>query len=230
MTKSERLLALLQLLRGCRHPVSAACLASQLDVSLRTLYRDIASLQAQGAAIVGEAGLGYVLQPGYLLPPLMFRDEELEALVLGMRWVVRRGDGPLAAAAKDVLAKVAHVLPDAMRDSLAGIGLAAVPAGTPPGPVDTALLRQAIRGERKLEIVYRDGQGRESTRLLWPLLIGYFDHVLMLAAWCELRGAFRNFRVDRMADARLTETPFPRRRRVLLKEWHAVEEIPAFPV
>jgi len=230
MSKSERLLALLQLLRGCRHPVSAASLASQLGVSLRTLYRDIASLQAQGAAIMGEPGLGYVLQPGFLLPPLMFRDEELEALVLGMRWVIQRGDAPLAAAAKDVLAKVAHVLPAALRDSLDGIGLAAVPAGAEPARVDVAMLRQAIRRERKIEIAYGDGQGRETVRLLWPLLIGYFDHVLMLAAWCELRGAFRHFRVDRITGARLTEAAFPRRRRALLKEWHQQEKIPPFPV
>ncbi len=228
MTKSERLLALLQVLRGCRHPVSASVLASRLDVSLRTIYRDIASLQGQGAAIIGEPGLGYVLQPGFLLPPLMFRAEELEALVLGMGWVAQRGDAPLAVAARDVLAKIAHVLPDPLRDGLNGVGLKAVPMGTVPGRIDVALVRAAIRRERKLRMVYGDGQGQETTRVVCPLLIGYFDHVLVLATWCDLRGAFRNFRIDRIIDLRMTETAFDRPRRVLLKEWHVTENIPPF--
>lgn len=107
MSRAERLLDLMQVLRRHRGPVSGRHLAQETGVSLRTLYRDIASLQAQGAAIEGEPGLGYVLRPGFTLPPLMFREEEIEALVLGMRWVAARGDDPLAAAAGDALAKIA---------------------------------------------------------------------------------------------------------------------------
>ncbi len=110
MSRAERLLDLVQVLRRHRGPVSGRHLAETMGVSLRTLYRDIASLQAQGAAIEGEPGLGYVLRPGFTLPPLMFREEEIEALVLGMRWVATRTDGPLASAAGDALAKIAAVL------------------------------------------------------------------------------------------------------------------------
>ena len=107
MSKSERLLSLLQALRAYRRPVSAERLASELNVSIRTIYRDVVSLNAQGATIEGEAGIGYVLRPGFLLPPLMFDDEEIEALVLGSRWVMQRGDKPLAAAARNALTKIA---------------------------------------------------------------------------------------------------------------------------
>lgn len=225
MTKSERLLALLQVLRSRRHPVSGASLAAELRISLRTLYRDIAVLQAQGACIHGEPGLGYVLRPGYLLPPLMFQEEELEALVLGMRWVARRGDDRLARAAVDALAKIAHVLPADRAETMAGVGLMAVPASAARPPVDVALIRQAIRMERKITIDYGDAGGNQTTRIVWPVLLGYFDHVLVLAAWCEMRQDFRHFRIDRMQDATLLDEAPPRRRRTLLKAWRESQNI-----
>ncbi len=118
MSRSERLLALLQLLRGHRYAITGAELASQLGISLRTLYRDIATLQAQGAHIEGEPGIGYVLRPGFMLPPLMFSEEELDALVLGSRWVVAHGDGALSASASSALAKIEAVLPADYRQQL----------------------------------------------------------------------------------------------------------------
>src|SRR6516162_4539345 len=118
MSRAERLLDLIQILRRDRRPVSGRALADTAGVSLRTLYRDIRTLQAQGAAIDGEPGVGYILRPGFMLPPLMFKEEEIEALVLGSRWVAERGDAKLAEAARDALAKIAAVLPQDLRDEL----------------------------------------------------------------------------------------------------------------
>ena len=123
MTRSQRLLELIQILRRKRRPVSGAQLAEELGISLRTLYRDIATIQQQGANIEGEAGMGYVLRPGFLLPPLMFTEEELEALVLGARWVVRRTDDDLAMAARNVLVKISDILPDELKKKFENVGL-----------------------------------------------------------------------------------------------------------
>jgi predicted DNA-binding transcriptional regulator YafY len=128
MARSQRLLELIQVLRRHRQPVSGQALADELSVSLRTVYRDIQTLIGQGATIDGEAGLGFVLRPGFVLPPLMFSDEELEALVLGLRWVAQRTDASFEHAAMTALAKIAAVLPDDLRNNVEGIGLIAVPS------------------------------------------------------------------------------------------------------
>src|SRR5206468_2938921 len=189
MSRAERLVEFMQVLRPHWHPVSGSALAAQLGISIRTLYRDIESLQASGAAIDGAPGLGYVLRPGFLLPPLMFSEEEIEALVLGSRWVADRGDERLAAAAREALAKIGAVLPDRLGAALDGSGLL-VGSGNPTELPDgeLAAIRQAIRGERMLEISYRDRHARETRRRIWPFALGFFDRVQVLAAWCELRG------------------------------------------
>lgn len=220
MSRSERLLALLQVLRRYRQPVSGGTLARELGVSLRTVYRDIATLQAQGADIEGEAGIGYVLKPGYMLPPLMFTREEIEALILGFRFVAQRTDESLAASARDALAKINDVLPDDLRREMADVSLLVGPgAALPAQRVDLQLLRQALRGERPLEIGYRDQSGTVSRRTVWPFAISYFDGARVLMAWCTLRQDFRHFRTDRIEDARPGDTRYPGRRSVLLKEW-----------
>jgi predicted DNA-binding transcriptional regulator YafY len=168
--------------------VTGPALARELGVSIRTLYRDIATLQAQGADIHGEPGLGYVLRPGFTLPPLMFSTDEVEALMLRSRWVSVRGDARLGAAAENAAAKIRAVLPDALRESVDAATLS-VPEFVPPRPatVDASVIRAAIRNERKLKIRYRDNNGTKTRRTIWPLVIGFFDRVLVLAAWCELR-------------------------------------------
>jgi predicted DNA-binding transcriptional regulator YafY len=226
MAKAARLLALVQILRRHRRPVVAASLARELDVSERTIYRDIAALQAQGADIAGEAGLGYLLKPGFLLPPLMFSDEEIEALVLGARLAREHGDASLARAAREALAKIAHVLPADLRDMADDAGLLAGPA--PAGPAlsfDPALLREAIRRERKVAIAYVDAKGMATRRTIWPLAIGYFRDVRVAVAWCESKGDFRHFRLDRIGEIAVAQTRYPKSRRALLRAWRASQNI-----
>lgn len=226
MSRTERLLDLLQALRRRRRPVAAARLAAELGVSERTIYRDIATLVGQGAAIEGEAGLGYVLRPGFVLPPLMFSDEEIEALVLGLRFVALRGDASLRVAAADVLAKVTDVLPAALREKADDSGLLAAPMAPAP-QADLSGLRRAIRTERRLHIAYADADGRASTRTIWPIALAYFERTRILAAWCETRQDFRHFRTDRILRADLGSETYPRRRRVLLAEWRQREGLAA---
>jgi predicted DNA-binding transcriptional regulator YafY len=222
MSRASRLLDLLQLLRRHRAPVTGPVLARKLGISIRTLYRDIATLQAQGADIQGEPGLGYVLRPGFTLPPLMFSADEIEALVLGSRWVGVRGDARLAAAADNAVAKIRAVLPDPLRESVDQATLT-VPHVTSavPATVDVSAIRAAIREEHKLSISYRDDQGIDTRRTIWPISIGFFERVLVVAAWCELRQDYRAFRADRIVELATTETRYPRRRVVMVKEWRA---------
>ncbi|MFD1624643.1 helix-turn-helix transcriptional regulator [Azospirillum griseum] len=227
MSRAERLLDLMQILRRHRQPVSGNALASELGVSLRTLYRDIATLQGQGAGIEGEPGVGYILRPGFLLPPLMFTEEEVEALALGSRWVVDRGDSRLAGAARNALAKIAAVLPPDRREGMDASTLLVGP-GEPiaAGDAELAAIRHAIRSEHKLELLYRDGRGSDSRRVVWPFALGFFDRVRVVVAWCELRQSFRHFRTDRIVALTATDTRYPRRRHAMLKEWRAAEGIP----
>lgn len=222
MSRSERLLDLIQILRRHRRPVSGLTLAGELDVSIRTLYRDIATLQGQGAPIDGEPGLGYVLKPGFMLPPLMFTDEEIEAIVLGSRWVAKQPDTRLSAAATDALAKIAAVLPEDLRDELDATALLVGPSiGPTRENIDLGVIRQAIRAERKIEMNYEDASGAASRRTVWPFALGFFDKVRVMVAWCEMRQDFRHFRADRISDLAATDTRYPRRRAVMLKEWRA---------
>lgn len=227
MSRSERLLSLLQVLRRHRQPVSGAALASELGISLRTLYRDIATLQAQGANIEGEAGVGYVLRPGYMLPPLMFSREEIEALVLGTRLVTQRADPELAISARDALAKITEVLPGDLREELAASTLFAGPGlPLPEDRIDLARLREFIRSEQMMKIAYRDEKGSATERLIWPFALTFFEGARLVIAWCTLRGDFRSFRTDRMD---LMEGPlgrYPKRRMQLLKAWRLQHGIP----
>nr|WP_210288024.1 YafY family protein [Martelella radicis] len=213
------MLALLQALRTRRYPVSGDELARELGVSLRTLYRDIASLRAQGAAIEGEAGVGYVLRPGFLLPPMMFSQEEIEALVLGSRWVEKVSDPKLSSAASQALAKIAAVLPQSLSETIDETALIVGPRAVAAETADIAALRSAIRAEKVLEIDYRDERDQVTTRVIWPIGLAYFERVRIVVAWCEMRQDFRHFRTDRIAALHEAGRRYPRRRPVLLAEW-----------
>ena len=224
MSRTRRLLDLIQILRSHRFPIAGERLAEQLGVSLRTLYRDIRTLQEQGAHIDGAPGLGYLLRPGFMLPPLMFSEEEIEALVLGTRWVAKRADAKLGMAAHEALQKIAAVLPKDLRDTLDASALLIGPGpGIAAGNIELAQLRQALRTERKVAIDYRSLSGAESRRIVWPCALGYFDQALVLVAWCELREAFRHFRTDHIVSMEILPQRYPRRRQALLKAWREQE-------
>jgi predicted DNA-binding transcriptional regulator YafY len=219
MSRAHRLFDLLQMLRGRRRPVSGAELAREAGISLRTLYRDIVALQALGAEIDGEAGVGYVLKPGFLLPPLMFSAQEIEAFTLGLRWVAQRTDAEMALAARNAMAKVAAVLPAELRARMDDEALLVAPTRVLPQTVPLVVLRRVLHEERKLAISYADEKGARTRRIVWPVTLGFSDVTRILVAWCELRGDFRHFRTDRIEAADILPERTPRPRRTLLKEW-----------
>lgn len=228
-TRAARLLQLLDELRRRRKPVQGARLAEQLGVSLRTLYRDIDSLRAQGAEIAGDPGVGYQLRPGFLLPPMMFSEEELEALALGARWVMAHADPELAAAAGRAVARVGSVLPEALRLQVETSGLFAPDwnAGTPEPWLPA--LRQAIREAKVLRMTYVRSDGEASERRIWPFAMAFLDDKRLFAAWCELRGEFRHFRADRVRHLELTGEISPQSRHQLLRRWRQLQGIPPTP-
>ena len=220
MRRAGRLLQLIQILRRHRRPVTGEAMARELEVSLRTVYRDIAALGLEGVPVRGEAGIGYVLEEGYDLPPLMFTADELEAVMLGLRWVARRGDRDLSRAAQDTVAKIGAVLPTRLKPFLFDAGLMVPPyTRLTEDRIDVARFRSAIREARKVEIAYRSEDGRETERIIWPIAIAYFDAQRLVVAWCELRRDFRTFRTDRMLTLRLISEKYPERRKALLKKW-----------
>jgi predicted DNA-binding transcriptional regulator YafY len=228
MSRADRLLRLVQLLRRYRAPVSAAALAQELEVSVRSIYRDVETLRAQGAGIEGEAGVGYVLRPGFLLPPLMFGDEELEAITLGLRLAAEHGDPGLERAAIEVVAKLRAVLPKDLQALLSATGLLAGPArARPREAVELAEVRRALRLERKARIEYTDLRNAASTRVIWPVALGFFERARVVVAWCETRQDFRSFRADRIARWTTLAAGYPKPRASLLRAWREREQIPA---
>lgn len=220
MTKTGRLFAIIDSLRRRRRPVTAEALAEEQGVSVRTLYRDIQALVALGTPIEGEAGVGYVLRPGFFLPPLMFTVDELEALVLGARWVSGRQDGALSRAAGLALAKIAAASPDALRQRIDEAGLWPVHSRWRESDAPLlATVRAAMRAEKVLHIDYADEKGAATERAIWPAALAYFEDKQIIAAWCLLRQDFRSFRIDRIGAARIGEAGFGRRRAVLMADW-----------
>ena len=228
MSRTARLFTLLDALRAHRRPVAAERLAEQLDVSVRTIYRDMQTLIGLGAPIAGEAGVGYVLTPGFFLPPLMFGADELDALVLGARWVQGQGDEALARAAASALAKIATASPKDLRDAMADTGLWTPPNWPPVSPDAKALLktvREAIRHECKLAIAYTDEAGRATERTIWPIGLAFYERVRLIVAWCELRAGFRHFRADRIVRLTPSQERYPERRTALMKAWRREQKV-----
>jgi predicted DNA-binding transcriptional regulator YafY len=199
MRKADRLFQIIQILRRSTRPVTAYDIAEELEVSKRTVYRDIAHLIAQRVPIDGEAGFGYVLDAAYDMPPLMLTPDEIEAVVLGLQMVGRLGDVALNIAASDVTAKITSVVPEAFLPYIAQPAVGIRPdEGEFTGEQDTRPLRAAICDGRKLKLNYRSADGATSKRIVWPVLLGYADTHSLLIAWCETRQAFRHFRTERM--------------------------------
>lgn len=230
MRRADRLFAIIQVLRAKRRPVTGAELAAELEVSLRTLYRDMAELVAQRVPIRGEAGTGYVLESGYELPPLMLTPDELEAAVLGAAWVAQHGDAALARGARDLIAKLTAVVPARLRPMLLDASLH--PVSFRPrlqDALDVGDIRLAIRDERKLHMRYADSLGRESERTVWPFMIAYMDQVRIVAAFCELRRDFRAFRTDRVRSAQLLAERYPESGASLRRRWKALRAAESHP-
>jgi len=220
MRRAERLFQIIQILRRGRGPVTADALAHELETSKRSIYRDIAALVGQRAPIRGEAGVGYVLEDGYDMPPLMLTPDEIEAAVLGAQWVAGRGDPALARAANDLIAKIAEAVPDNLRPIVLEPAGRAPPAwDNRPDTIDMALVRSSIHAGRKIRLTYRDEQDRESDRVIWPVTVGYMETKRLLIGWCELRHGFRSFRTDRVAAAAFLEERFPERPGILRARW-----------
>ena len=220
MRRAERLFEIVQILRRSREPISAQRIADELEISKRSVYRDIAALMDQHVPIRGEAGIGYVLEHGFDMPPLMLTSDEIDAVVLGALWVSSRGEPDLAKAADNLIAKVEAITPERLRPHILqpSISIAPNPQANL-DKVDSAMLRHAVRKGHKVSLVYRDKDDVETERVVWPVLLGYRDHGRILAAWCELREGFRYFRTDRMVSANAIPEKYPERPSRLRKRW-----------
>ncbi|MBB4348272.1 helix-turn-helix transcriptional regulator [Aliirhizobium cellulosilyticum] len=224
MRKASRLFEIIQILRPARKPVTAAAIAAQLEVTIRSIYRDIAALQAMRVPIEGERGIGYILRPGFTLPPLMLSIEETEAIVLALALLDRTGDTELRRAAKRVNRKIAAVVPEPLARTFSADALHAWGTVAPsPDAVDLALVRRAIRDEQKLLIDYRDEPGNVTNRAIRPIALIYYSQTANIVAWCELRNAIRNFRADRVTHCEARDDFFPgqgdRLRQVWIDGW-----------
>lgn len=226
MRRADRLLQIVQILRREDKPVSAQAIAAELEVAQRTIYRDMLAMESINVPVRGEAGVGYVLEDGYDLPPLIFNTAELEALMLGARFVETHGDPDQAKAAKNMVAKVGAVLPENLRQEFFNTFLYAPPLTKRPTPskIDSAELRRVLRAGKIVDISYGDENGNLSSRTIWPIALGYFETKRFLAAWCELREDFRTFRTDRILSMHVTERVLPRSQAALMKQWLAADK------
>ena len=220
MRRTERLFQIIQILRANRSPVTGRSLADELEVSLRTLYRDMAELTAQRVPVTGEAGTGYVLGDGYDMPPLMLTADELEAAALGAAWVASQADPSLARAARDLVSKLSDAIPQELRPIV--LDASSRPISARPKfkeRYDGYVLRQAIRERSRLQLSYQDQNEDITNRVVWPLLIAYLDTNRYIVAWCETRQDYRHFRTDRVQELKVLDEKYPARRAVLIKGW-----------
>ncbi|MFA3915746.1 helix-turn-helix transcriptional regulator [Ruegeria hyattellae] len=220
MRRTERLFQIIQILRSTRSPITGRELADELEISIRTLYRDMAELAAQRIPITGEAGMGYVLDDGYDMPPLMLTADELEAAALGAAWVASEADSTLARAARDLVAKLSDTIPKELRPVV--LDASSKPIKTRSSVkenFDSALLRHAIRERYRLQLAYTDSKGDMTDRVVWPLLIAFLDRSRYLVAWCETRDGIRHFKTDRVQELKVLGEKYLGRRAKLIKEW-----------
>ncbi len=207
MRRADRLFLIIHSLRGRRTALPARMLAGTLGVSLRTIYRDVADLQLSGVPIEGEAGVGYLLRKGSDIPPLMFNAEELEALVVGTRFVRAFAGTRLAAGARTALIKIEAVLPDELRARAQRSRIFAPGGWQTPAPMIDRL-NEAIDQRRVVCLDYRDESGRATAREVEPLCLAFWGGSWTLGAWCRMRRDFRNFRPDRIVDLGVRDEHF----------------------
>jgi len=217
MRRTDRLFEIIQILRSESRSITADKIAARLEVSVRTIYRDIQTLQAMRTPIEGEAGVGYMMRQGYDLPALNFSTDEIEAIVVGLSLVSRTGDRGLRKAALRVTTKI-----DSVRSKLDSLRVSDWGADTPE-LVDPEILRKAIREEQKIKIHYRDENNLETRRCILPIGIIYYIQSIVLIAWCELRGDFRHFRVDRMLECQSQSEYFTGKGKRLREDWEILQ-------
>ncbi|ERS02227.1 DeoR family transcriptional regulator [Acinetobacter sp. COS3] len=223
MSRSIRLLNLLQLLREYHYPVTAQVLAERLQISQRSVYRDIETLRDQGVNIDAAAGLGFQLKEDFLLPPMTLNETEIEAIFLALNWLNDIPDQALKSASKAVLAKLNAVLPEHCQHLLEQTTLRSITAWLPVNEMLVEQVRLAIRQQVKITVDYADEQQRISSRVLWPFALGYFNDRIVLAAWCELRDGFRHFRIDRIQQLSLSQELYPEFKQQLFQQWWTQE-------
>lgn len=216
--KTTRFFEIIQLLREAKKPLLARDLATVLEVSVRTIYRDIASLQAMQTPILGEPGVGYVMRQGYDLPPINLDVDEAEAISVGLSLIARTGDLGLWRAAGRASRKLHQAAPGTKKLVTSSWGVETVPS------IDLSHLRAAIRAETKLEICYRDVDDRQTDRIIWPLVLIYYVDNMMIVAWCELRKDLRHFRVDRIAKGRFLASSFQGKGDALIARWEQTQK------
>ncbi|HBE68922.1 MAG TPA: DNA-binding transcriptional regulator, partial [Planctomycetaceae bacterium] len=210
MRRADRLFRIVEYLKARRAAVTGEELAAEMEIGVRTIYRDIADLRSSGVPIVGEAGVGYLLHREYIVRPLMFDVEELDALFLGAQMVESWGDAALARAARQALDKIAAVLPEDLSSDASGVpAYACASRNRIPINVDLASLRRAVRSKFWVEICYANASNETSQRRIRPLCLVFIAPVWLLSAWCETRGDFREFRVDRITRLNITDQTFP---------------------
>jgi predicted DNA-binding transcriptional regulator YafY len=226
MNRAQRLLEILDILRQSKMPVTALSLSERLGITTRSVYRDILSLREGGAEIDGDPGLGYTIRAGTFLPPMSFTRDEAEALALGLRWVASGPDIELGEAAKSAKYKLIDKISDATaRSRLDRNELLTPNLRTVDFSINVSDLRKTISRERKIVLTYVDKKFARTTRKVWPIVIGYFPHALVLVAWCELRMDFRSFRIDRIMKFEATDEVLPERIFSLQKRWCESENI-----
>jgi predicted DNA-binding transcriptional regulator YafY len=221
MRRADRLFQIVQILRRRRRKATTAReIAGELEVSVRTVYRDVQDLIVSGVPVDGEAGTGYLLRDGYHLPPLMFSGDELEAIVLGMQIVAAWSDPELARAAADVLSKIETALPERLRAELLQVAICAPPDHyREPITVDMPALRRAVKAKTKIKLLYEKPESKSSTRIVWPLALCFYGPVWLLVAWCESKSDFRVFRLDRMREAEVLAEKFEPKRGQRLEDY-----------
>jgi predicted DNA-binding transcriptional regulator YafY len=224
MRRADRLFQIIQVLRRSRKPLTADAIAEELETSKRTVYRDIATLIGQRVPIRGEAGMGYILERGFDMPPLMLTPDEIEAAVLGAQWVAGHADPTLARAAADLIAKIADTVPERLRGYVLEPATRARPDwNATPDRIDMARMRAQIHASKKVALSYCDEHGRQTTRTIWPIAVGYLAAVRHVIAWCELRADFRSFRADRVVEAEYLDEKYPERREALRVKWRQAQ-------
>lgn len=222
MSRSVRFFEIIQILRQAEAPVTANTLAEVLEVNIRTIYRDIASLQTSKIPIEGEAGIGYIMRKGFDLPPLMFTQEELEAIVVGLSMLGRSADSGLIKAATSVASKISDVLPE--NSIIATPHQVSQWNQIPASTVQPEELRNIIRQEVEIDITYKDLQDETTQRMIQPIALFYYIDVMLLVAWCKLRKDFRHFRIDRIQSYKLTGNNFANEGNELRQKWEALQK------